>query len=97
MTHVSVLTFAYAVRAHSEVANRRGWRVDVAVRTPIQPNQARERAGLRVTWSSLLGIALLVTCFERRAHREDAFLASGFGAEFGAYRERTGRMVPRLG
>lgn len=49
------------------------------------------------TWSSLLGIALLVTCFEHRAHTEDAFHASGVGAEFEAYRERTGRMVPRLG
>lgn len=49
------------------------------------------------TWSSLLGIALLVTCFGHRARTEDAFLASGVGAEFEAYRERTGRMVPRLG
>lgn len=49
------------------------------------------------TWSSLLGTAALLTCFERRAHKEDALLASEFGAEFEAYRQRTGRLLPRLG
>jgi protein-S-isoprenylcysteine O-methyltransferase Ste14 len=48
------------------------------------------------TWSSLLGIVSLVACFERRALREDALLASEFGGEFEAYRERTGRLLPRL-
>jgi protein-S-isoprenylcysteine O-methyltransferase Ste14 len=38
------------------------------------------------TWSSLLGAFSLMTCFERRAHKEDALLASEFGAEFEAYR-----------
>ena len=46
------------------------------------------------TWSSLLGIALLTTCFDRRAHKEDALLASEFGAEFAAYRQHTGRLMP---
>jgi protein-S-isoprenylcysteine O-methyltransferase Ste14 len=49
------------------------------------------------TWSSLLGIALLTACFERRAHKEDALLAAEFGAEFETYRQRTGRLIPRLG
>lgn len=47
------------------------------------------------TWSSLLGALLFVTCFERRAHKEDALLAGEFGAEFENYRQRTGRLVPR--
>jgi len=49
------------------------------------------------TWSSLGGIVLLTACFERRAHKEDALLASEVGAEFEIYRQRTGRLVPRLG
>lgn len=48
------------------------------------------------TWSSLLGALLLVTCFERRARREDTLLAGEFGAEFEAYRQRTGRLLPRM-
>lgn len=48
------------------------------------------------TWSSLLGALLLVACFERRAHKEDALLESEFGAEFDVYRQRTGRLLPRL-
>ena len=48
------------------------------------------------TWSGLGGIVLLTACFERRAHKEDALLASEFGAEFEIYRQRTGRLVPRL-
>jgi protein-S-isoprenylcysteine O-methyltransferase Ste14 len=48
------------------------------------------------TWSSLLGIVSLLACFERRAAREDALLASEFGVEFEAYRERTGRLLPRV-
>jgi protein-S-isoprenylcysteine O-methyltransferase Ste14 len=48
------------------------------------------------TWSCLLGALVLITCFERRAHKEDALLASEFGAEFEAYRQRTGRLMPRL-
>ena len=48
------------------------------------------------TWSNLLGALLFVACFERRAHKEDALLASEFGAEFEAYRRRTGRLIPRL-
>lgn len=51
--------------------------------------------GLYVTtWSSLLGIVLLTTCFERRAHKEDALLAAEFGEEFETYRRRTGRLIP---
>lgn len=49
------------------------------------------------TWNSLLGVAFLVACFERRAHKEDALLAAEFGAEFEIYRHRTGRLLPRLG
>jgi protein-S-isoprenylcysteine O-methyltransferase Ste14 len=48
------------------------------------------------TWSSLLAIVFLTTCFERRAHQEDALLAAEFGLEFEAYRQRTGRLAPRL-
>jgi protein-S-isoprenylcysteine O-methyltransferase Ste14 len=48
------------------------------------------------TWSSVAGVALLTACFERRAHKEDALLASEFGSEFEAYRQRTGRLAPRL-
>lgn len=48
------------------------------------------------TWSSLGGIVLLTSCFERRAHKEDELLASEFGAEFEIYRQHTGRLVPRL-
>lgn len=48
------------------------------------------------TWSSLAGIVLLTACFERRAHQEDALLASEFGAEFEIYRQHTGRLVPRV-
>jgi protein-S-isoprenylcysteine O-methyltransferase Ste14 len=48
------------------------------------------------TWSSLLGALSLMACFERRAHKEDALLASEFGAEFESYRQRTGRLMPRL-
>ncbi|HKW89677.1 MAG TPA: isoprenylcysteine carboxylmethyltransferase family protein [Candidatus Acidoferrales bacterium] len=49
------------------------------------------------TWSSLLGAGLLLVCFERRALKEDAFLAGEFGAEFEVYRQHTGRLLPRLG
>ncbi len=49
------------------------------------------------TWSSLLGVASLIICFERRAHKEDALLAAEFGAEFEIYRQRTGRLLPRMG
>lgn len=49
------------------------------------------------TWCSLLGALSLTACFERRAHKEDALLAREFGAEFEAYRGRTGRLVPRVG
>jgi protein-S-isoprenylcysteine O-methyltransferase Ste14 len=49
------------------------------------------------TWSSLLGVASLITCFERRAHKEDALLATEFGEEFESYRQRTGRLLPRMG
>ena len=48
------------------------------------------------TWSSLLAILSFVVCFERRAYKEDALLAAEFGAEFEAYRQRTGRLIPRL-
>jgi len=48
------------------------------------------------TWSSLLGTAALLTCFERRAHKEDALLASEFGSEFERYRQSTGRLLPPL-
>lgn len=48
------------------------------------------------TWSSLLGVLSLFACFERRAHKEDALMASEFGAQFEAYRSRTGRLIPRL-
>jgi protein-S-isoprenylcysteine O-methyltransferase Ste14 len=48
------------------------------------------------TWSSLLAILSWITCFERRAHKEDALLAAEFGAEFEAYRQHTGRLIPRL-
>ena len=47
-------------------------------------------------WSSLLGALSLTACFMRRAHKEDALLAAEFGAEFEAYRQRTGRLAPRL-
>jgi protein-S-isoprenylcysteine O-methyltransferase Ste14 len=70
-----------------------------AVRHPLYAGiiLASMGVGLCVTtWSSLVGIALLATCFERRAHKEDALLASEFGAEFEAYRQRTGRLIPRL-
>ena len=49
------------------------------------------------TWNSLLGVAFLIACFERRAHIEDALLAAEFGAEFEIYRQRTGRLLPRMG
>lgn len=49
------------------------------------------------TWSSLLGVASLIACFERRARTEDNLLAAEFGAEFELYRHRTGRLLPRLG
>lgn len=46
-------------------------------------------------WSSLIGALSLTACFVRRAHKEDALLAAEFGADFEAYRQRTGRLVPR--
>lgn len=49
------------------------------------------------TWCSLVGALSLTACFVRRAHREDALLATEFGAEFEAYREKTGRLVPGVG
>lgn len=49
------------------------------------------------TWSSLLGALSLAMCFVRRAHKEDVLLATEFGEEFEAYRQRTGRLTPRLG
>jgi protein-S-isoprenylcysteine O-methyltransferase Ste14 len=48
-------------------------------------------------WSTLIGVALLTACFERRASKEDAILAAEFGAEFEIYRQHTGRLLPRLG
>jgi protein-S-isoprenylcysteine O-methyltransferase Ste14 len=48
-------------------------------------------------WSSLVGALSLTACFVRRARKEDALLATEFGAEFEEYREKTGRLVPRVG
>lgn len=47
-------------------------------------------------WHALLGAALLWIGFISRAAREDALLAGHFGAEFEAYRARSGRLAPRL-
>jgi protein-S-isoprenylcysteine O-methyltransferase Ste14 len=49
------------------------------------------------TWSNLLGIFFSAACFERRAVQEDTLLAREFGAEFESYRQRTGRLLPRVG
>lgn len=70
------------------------------VRHPLYSGIILAAIGLALcvtTWSSLLGAALLLICFERRAHKEDALLATEFGAEFEAYRQRTGRLIPRMG
>lgn len=70
------------------------------VRHPLYSGIILAAIGLAIcvtTWSSLLGAALLLICFERRAHKEDALLATEFGAEFEAYRQRTGRLIPRMG
>jgi len=70
------------------------------VRHPLYTGIILAAIGLALcitTWSSVVGVVLLTLCFERRAHKEDALLASEFGAEFEIYRQRTGRLVPRLG
>ncbi|MGH9481238.1 MAG: methyltransferase family protein [Terriglobales bacterium] len=46
-------------------------------------------------WRALIGAALLWIGFAGRARREDTLLAGQFGAEFDAYRARTGRLAPR--
>ncbi|HXW56688.1 MAG TPA: isoprenylcysteine carboxylmethyltransferase family protein [Candidatus Cybelea sp.] len=69
------------------------------VRHPLYSGIILAAAGLSLcvrTWSSLLGIVFLVACFERRAVEEDALLSREFGAEFESYRERTGRLLPRV-
>jgi len=71
-----------------------------AIRHPLYSGLILAAFGLAVcvtTWSSLLGAAALLTCFERRAQKEDALLAGEFGAEFEDYRKRTGRLIPRMG
>lgn len=70
------------------------------VRHPLYSGLVLAAIGLALcvtTWSSLLGAVALLVCFERRAHKEDALLAAEFGAEFEIYRQRTGRLLPRLG
>lgn len=47
-------------------------------------------------WHGLIGAAMLWTGFIGRAYREDDLMAAQFGAEFAAYRARSGRLVPRL-
>jgi len=69
------------------------------VRHPLYSGIIVAAAGMCLcvtTWSSLLGVISLLACFERRAHKEDSLLASEFGPEFEAYRQRTGRLVPRF-
>jgi len=46
-------------------------------------------------WRALFGIAILWTGFIYRAYREDSLMAQQFGAEFAAYRARSGRLLPR--
>lgn len=67
------------------------------VRHPLYSGLVLAAIGLALcvtTWSSLLGAAALLVCFERRAHKEDALLAAEFGAEFEIYRQQTGRLLP---
>lgn len=47
-------------------------------------------------WRALGGAALLWIGFAGRARREDTLMAGQFGAEFAAYRARTGRLLPRF-
>ncbi|HEV2490874.1 MAG TPA: isoprenylcysteine carboxylmethyltransferase family protein [Candidatus Acidoferrales bacterium] len=70
------------------------------VRHPLYSGLVLAAFGMAVcvtTWSSLLGAAGLLTCFERRAQKEDGLLAGEFGAEFEIYLQRTGRLIPRMG
>ncbi len=48
-------------------------------------------------WHRLLGAGLLFACFLRRAFKEDRLMQSRFGAEFDAWRRRTGQIVPGIG
>jgi protein-S-isoprenylcysteine O-methyltransferase Ste14 len=69
------------------------------VRHPLYSGIILAAIGMAVcvtTWSSVLGMLSLLICFERRAHKEDALLATEFGAEFEIYRQQTGRLLPRL-
>ena len=71
-----------------------------AIRHPLYSGLILAAFGMAVcvtTWTSLAGAAVLLTCFERRAQKEDALLAGEFGAEFEVYRQRTGRLLPRMG
>lgn len=47
-------------------------------------------------WRTLLALVLLWTAFIWRAYREDEVMAGQFGAEFAAYRTRSGRLLPRF-
>lgn len=46
-------------------------------------------------WRCFIGAALVCAAFLWRARREDELLAGQFGAEFAAYRARSGRLLPR--
>lgn len=54
-------------------------------------------AGIMViyrTWTPVLLLAMCVVSFSRRAQREEAALENAFGAEWQAYKARTGRFLP---
>lgn len=71
------------------------------IRHPIYTGNATAAVGLALLYLSppLIGVALgLVILASYRGRLEDEFLASpqAFGASYVAYRERTGRFLPRI-
>lgn len=69
------------------------------VRHPIYTGMLLGAAGTAVLigeWRGLLAVALLLAAHSRKAMREEALLKKEFGEQYGAYRQTTGFLFPRL-
>lgn len=53
-------------------------------------------AALGLHWSGLIGLAGFVALYALAVRQEEIYLSGRFGAEYDAYRARTGRFLPRM-
>jgi protein-S-isoprenylcysteine O-methyltransferase Ste14 len=69
------------------------------VRHPIYTGMFVATAGTALVvgeWRAVLAVVLMFAAHSRKALREEAMLTREFGADYAAYRQRTGFLFPRL-